>query len=374
MHRWKLLAIAVLAAIAAVPSAQAHNGGGKHDGGDKEWTVVASGLDNPRSIDIAKNGDMWIAESGRGGDGPCVESEGDPMGPQSCFGLTGAFTLVRDGVQKQVVTGLPSFATEGTGDDAEGPTDIVSDGRRLIGLIGGGHSPLARSEDPRAALFGWVVKVNPWKGTVWPFADIVQNEEDTNPDLGDVDSNAFDLALRHGGYLVADAGGNAVLGIKHRKHISTVAVFPDVDTAAPDGSIVPMQAVPTSIALRRGDKNIYVGQLTGFPFPPGGASVFRVAPDGTVDAFATGFTNIVEIAWGGNGSLYVLEISALGLLSGKPEGALIRVWPNGKQTPIETKEPLIAPTALGIAKDGTVYVANYGTTAGAGTIVSLGKV
>jgi hypothetical protein len=68
-----------------------------------------------------------------------------------------------------------------------------------------------------------------------------------------------------------------------------------------------MQAVPTSVAVRPKDKNIYVGQLTGYPFPVGGANVYRIKPDGTTDVYASGFTNIVDIAWAPNGSLYGLR-------------------------------------------------------------------
>ena len=272
-----------------MPSAQAHKGDGHG------WKVVASGLDNPRGIDIAKNGDIWIAEAGKGGAGPCVASPEDPEAPPVCFGLSGAFTVVHKGWQKRVVTGLPSFATQGTGDDAEGPVDIVVNGKRVTGLIGGGHTPEQRAslgED--GALFGWVVKIDPWKGSVWPFADIVQYEADNNPDGGEVDSNANGIAVRHGGYVVADAGGNSVLGVSHKKAISTLAVFPDTMVDAPPflglpaGTQIPMQAVPTTVAVRPKDPNVYVGQLTGFPFPPGAASVWAIAPDGIEDRVRLG--------------------------------------------------------------------------------------
>ena len=88
---------------------------------------------------------------------------------------------------------------------------------------------------------------------------------------------------------------------------------------------------------------------------------------------ATGFTNIVDIAWGKKGSLYVLEITSNGLLSNDPTGALIRVWPNGKQTTVGSTG-LVTPTGVAIAHDGTVYVTNYGTSAGKGTVLNLGKV
>ncbi len=373
MQARKLLALAVIAAVVAVPSAQANKGDGNG------WKIVASGLDNPRGIDIAKNGDIWIAESGKGGAGPCVASPEDPESPPVCFGLSGAFTVVHKGWQKRVVTGLPSFATQGTGDDAEGPVDVVLNGKRATGLIGGGHTPDARTAlGDDGALFGHVVKIDPWKGTVWPFADISQYEADNNPDGGEVDSNANGLAVRKGGYVVADAGGNSVLGI-HKKTISTLGVFPDVMVDAPPflqlppGTKIPMQAVPTTVAVRAKDPNVYVGQLTGFPFPPGAASVWAIAPDGTKTVYASGFTNIIDIAWGPKGSLYVLEISANGILSGDPTGRLVRVWPNGKQT-VVASTGLSAPAGVAIAKDGSVYVTNYGTSAGKGTVVNIGKV
>ena len=92
-----------------------------------------------------------------------------------------------------------------------------------------------------------------------------------------------------------------------------------------------MQAVPTSVAVRRGDPNIYVGQLTGFPFVPGAANVWRIKPDGTTDVYASGFTNITDIAWGPQGSLYVLEIAQTALPPTTRTGAVVEVWPNGKR-------------------------------------------
>jgi hypothetical protein len=54
----------------------------------------------------------------------------------------------------------------------------------------------------------------------------------------------------------------------------------------------PMQAVPTGMAIGP-DNQLYIGQLTGFPFPVGGANVYRF--NGTnLEEFATGFTNIIE--------------------------------------------------------------------------------
>lgn len=378
MRRRTLLAFAAIAAIAAVPSAQAHSG---TSGG---WKVVASGLDNPRGLAVAKNGDIWVAEAGKGGAGPCQPGE-EEGSPASCFGASGAFTLVHNGVQKRIVTGLPSFGDEGTGDNAVGASDIIVNGKHVEGLVGGGggaaeRADLAKAAGPAALLGDTMFKIDPWTGKLTPFADFAAYETANNPDKGDIDSDSYGLAEVHGGFVVADAAGNDVLGVNFKKKISTLAVFPDTLVPAPPfiqppppGGMIPMQAVPTTVAVRPKDPNIYVGQLTGFPFPPGAANVWAIKPDGSTFVYASGFTNIVDIAWGPKGSLYVLEITSAGLLVGDPTGALIRVWPNGKQTTVASTG-LVTPTGVAIAHDGTVYVTNYGTSAGLGTVLNLGKV
>jgi hypothetical protein len=372
MHARRLLAVAVIATIVAVPAAQAHSGTGN------DWITVASGLDNPRGIALGSHGDLWISEAGKGGTAPCFPGE---EGGASCFGNTGAFTLVHHGVQKRVVEGLPSIADEGTGDAATGAHDIIVSGNHVTGLIGSGGNPEQRGSVPEAALFGWVVKVNPWKGTVTPFADVLQYEADHDPDgTGIIDSDGYGLTKTHGGFIVADAAGNDVLGVSYHKQISTLAVFPITEALAPPflglppGSKIPMEAVPTSTAVRPHDPNIYVGQLTGFPFPVGAASVFRIKPDGTTDVYATGFTNITDIAWGKHGALYVVEIAQNGLLDETDQtGAIVKVWPNGKQETVASTG-LTNPTAIAIAKDGTVYVTNHGASAGIGEVLNIGKV
>lgn len=48
--------------------------------------VVASGLDNPHGLAFGPEGVLYVAQAGRGGDGPCVVA-GD--GRTVCLGLTG---------------------------------------------------------------------------------------------------------------------------------------------------------------------------------------------------------------------------------------------------------------------------------------------
>jgi len=55
----KLPVLALAGALALAAPAAAH-----------DVRVVAEGLDNPRGMDFAPNGDLYVAESGRGGAGP----------------------------------------------------------------------------------------------------------------------------------------------------------------------------------------------------------------------------------------------------------------------------------------------------------------
>jgi hypothetical protein len=138
---------------------------------------------------------------------------------------------------------------------------------------------------------------------------------------------------------VTDAGGNDLLKVDHKGRIKVVAVSPTRTVAAPPFPDLPpeidTQAVPTSV-VKGPDGAYYVGQLTGLPFPPGGANVFRVVPGHAPKVYAGGFTNIIDIAFDKRGRLYVLEIATGGLLN-TPEGELpagrpVRVNSDGSRT------------------------------------------
>ena len=71
-----------------------------------------------------------------------------------------------------------------------------------------------------------------------------------------------------------DAGGNSLLKVGKRGKVSTTAIFPNTNVPFGGGEFS-MDAVPTA-AAKGPDGAIYVSQLTGFPFPKGGASIWRV--------------------------------------------------------------------------------------------------
>ena len=142
------------------------------------------------------------------------------------------------------------------------------------------REPTLVSEEPISRLYGTLLELGR-HGRISRVADIWKFEDRNNPDeeLGNshVDSNPVDVWAGRHGFLVADAGGNTVLRVGHRG-IRVVNVFPN--QTQPDPSAGPTcRCRPSRPASCSGpDGAIYVSQLTGFPFPIGGARIFRDRP------------------------------------------------------------------------------------------------
>jgi hypothetical protein len=358
--------------------------------------VIGSGLDNPRHIAVSPTGDIFVAESGRGApaaeSGSCFNSAEGP----ACTGASGAVTRISSKgkgkklKQKRVVTGLASFAPE-DGSRAIGPHGIFATGNSVFITNGGptepqrGNPPVTVlrdptlvAEEPVSKRFGTLLRLGK-KNKVRKVADIWRFEHHENPDeeIGNpaVDSNAVDVLPHKGRLIVADAGGNSLLRVKKNGKISTLALFPNVPTDA-FGETIPMQAVPTGV-VKGPDGALYMSQLTGFPFPFGGASVFRVDPKtGDYEPYATGFTNIIDLDFGRDGTLYVLEIDSDSLLPpvGPSDDGGLWTVPAGGGMPAKVAMDagtLINPGGIDVDKKGTLFVSNKSTQAGTGEVLRI---
>ena len=331
--------------------------------------VVASGLDNPRGLAVSNTSSIYVAEAGRGGDGVCVPS---PEG-EACIGDSGAITKVWKGGHKRITTGLPSVA--GADGSASGPHDVaLKPGGGLYAIVGlGGNLETRAAFGALGAGLGHLYSIS-YSGKARPIADLVAYEAANNPDGGEVDSNPYSVTTRWGKPVAADAGGNDLIKVSHRG-LSTVAVFPDRLVPAPPGipdlpPELPMQAVPTSV-VQGPDGALYVGQLTGFPFPSGAANVYRVVPGRAPRVVASGFTNIIDIAFDRRGNLYVLEIATNGLLSEDPTGALWRVSRRSGERKLVVSDGLVAPGGVAISRSGNIFISNKSVSAGEGEVVRL---
>ena len=129
-----------------------------------------------------------------------------------------------------------------------------------------------------------------------------------------------------------------------------------------------MDAVPTSVAVGP-DGHLYVGELTGYPFPVGEARIYRIVPGETPEIYADGFTNVIDLMFDHDGSLLVLEFAKNSWVC-DPTGALIRLRLDGSRETL-ISEGLVMPTAVAMGKDHALYISNYAAAGGEGQVIRV---
>lgn len=291
---------------------------------------------------------------------------------------------------------------KGTGSvvmELPGVADIAAIGRgAMFAITSGGEGDTA----------GRLFRLS--RGGKQEIANLMAFEAEFNPDGGEIDSNPFDVAALTGGKaLVADAGGNDLLIVDQNGTVDWVATLPDelvstenaknlvgCPTDIPDlafvcdlPDMIPTQAVATSVAVGP-DGAYYVSELKGFPGPLGEARVWRIEP-GTLHAECgsspacsvalDGFTSIVDIAFGPDGTLYVVEFDEasaiaveLGVFFGLPielQGGTVNACDLSTGSCSEAASGLTLPIAVAVDRDGTVYAAIGALIPGAAQVIAL---
>ncbi len=276
---------------------------------------------------------------------------------------------MRDGHQSRVLSGLPSLAGE-DGGGASGPADVVVTGQNKYTVtMGLGNDPAVRADlGPAGKYFGTLVSGAFPNAGPRIAADIGAFETTVDPDEQGPDTNPTGLLQSGGGHVLTDSGGNALLRVQGG-HVSTIATFDTPGLAAvpfPPFQI-PVDAVPTGVVVGP-DGAYYVSELTGFPFVPGFSRIHRVVPGQAPTIYATGLTNVTDLAWH-DGDLYAVQIADAGLASGGPPiGSLVRVNPGAPATTVAGG--LFAP--YGIAINGhDAYVTTCAVCAGGGEVIKV---
>jgi hypothetical protein len=342
LEKWReaasgLALVTVGVLIAGNPSAAGLGGG--------DATPVLTGLNGPRGLAVGPAGRLVFAEM----DGSFSEliTRGSRAGTVAHLGSVPAGFIA------------PALAMSG-----RGQTYVLTPG----GPPGTGA----------ATLYRWTPG-----GSARVVADIAAYQE-TDPDpfnLADPpeESNPFGVALlADGSVLVSDAAANDLLRVYPDGTIVTVArlkprVVP-IPAEIGGGGPIPSEAVATSVTVGA-DGYYYVGELRGFPATPGTSQVWRIAPDsvdavcdpeapaiGACQRYADGFTSIVALGAGPDGSIYVVELVKQSWLQWEaglvdpPIGGLFRIPPGGGAATELAADQLILPAGVAVAKDGTVHV------------------
>jgi hypothetical protein len=318
-------------------------------------SVIMSGLDNPRGLALGPEGALYVVEAGRGGSGPCFVLRGSLV----CYGPSGALTRLWRGTQERVVLGLPSYISPTL--EVTGAHDVSFQGRggAFISVGFGGDPALRAGFGSVGSLFGTLIHATPG-GTWRVVADVSAHESATNPAGGPIDSNPYGVLALPGARLVTDAGANALLRIDAAGAISTVAVFPSRPVRNTD-------SVPTAI-VEGPDGAFYVSELTGAPFAAGAARIYRVEPGSPPQVYLQGFKTVIDLDFGPDGSLYVLQHATGPVFFGGP-GEIIRVAPDGSRTTV--LGGLNRPTSLLVGPDGALFVTNFGIAIGTGEVLRL---
>lgn len=331
-------------------------------------------MNNPRKLFVGSDHSLYVVEAGRGGRDRCIGTGAD----RTCIGLSGSIARIANGGVDRVVTGLWSGATA-DGRRAEGPADVVVRSGTFDVLLQNGAIDRRGFNDlgPDGATAGDLVSTPPGKAAPAVVVNFAAFEAANDPDRGrgpgakfgnpSIDSDPYAFTRYRGGYAVVDAAGNDLLFVSRNGKVSVLAVFPtqtlklprsvgkQIGAPATMRSIV-VQSVPSSVVAGP-DGALYVGELTGVPFAPGSARVWRVVPGGQPSLYAAGFTTISDLAFDGR-DLLVLELTTQGLLNGRSAGALIRVTPARRKS-VVARAGLLYPT--GIAVDGrAIYMSNNG--------------
>lgn len=367
-------------------------------------TVVMDQLNNPRGLAIGADGGVYVTEAGTGAVGT-----GNPTPPSvlalnnetEFYGATSSVSRLLGGTQSRILSNLPSLAAA-DGSGATGLQDIVFNGSGVAyGVIGSPGGPAQRTALNESAngpgatsgpadLFGRLVRLNFDVSSVDFLADFVVAEGLLNPDQGnpvtDINSNPYALIPLAGGeFGVIDAGANTFWNVgSDLATITPLAVLPAQPNplfGTPGGGGPFYQPVPTSVAVGPGG-SYFISQLSGYPFKQGGANIYSVPSGGGAPTVAfSGFTTIIDLAFGPDGQLYVLQLTENGLgpeSGGNPgPGQLLRVDPNsGTKTLLDVTIPgppggLLFSTGMVFGGDGSLYVSNLGVSPGGGQVLRL---
>jgi hypothetical protein len=341
----RLLALAAAVLLGTAAPAAAHT----------PWSVVASGLENPRGLTFGPDGALYVAEGGLGGSASTVGvcTQVPAAGPYT-GGFGARISRIDRHGRTTVVDGLPTSQTNPmAGNFVSGVADVAFLGGRLYGMEGGAgcsHGLLGTHNSLfRVGKKGGTHEVADLSTYLidHPVADDRYEEDDFEPD-----GTWYSMALLAGSFYATEPNHQVVERITRGGHITRV-----LDLSA-ESIRVGEWIGPTSIVAHDGD--LWFGSLSPFLIQPGAARIYRLRPWGGLSLVATGLSAVLGIAWH-DGVLYALESMTVAngpVTDQTGAGKVVRVNPNGSLT--TAVDGLSYPAAMTFGPDGDLYISNLG--------------
>ncbi|QPC82623.1 ScyD/ScyE family protein [Phototrophicus methaneseepsis] len=300
--------------------------------------VFADGLANPRNMSFDSEGNLYVAEAGVAGT-QLTDAE-------VAYGATGQITRIApDGTKDVLVHGLISYRDG----NPLGPAavQIIDD---TIWML------LNETSDFSIPFTHALVGLDRNTLRVKTFVDLLTLELTDDPDGNpNEQSNPTDFAIAPDGtFVIANAGCNCLMQWTPEDGVSVLNAW-DFDTDNP---------VPTTVEFGP-DGDLYVGFLTGFPFPEGGSRIERWSEGELVETY-DGLTAITSLIVPEEGTIYAVQLGVFD--QGWGPGRVIMIDENGI-TPI--LEDLTNPYGIIQGPDGTIFVSTNTFGAADGQILMI---
>lgn len=322
-----LMMTLALAMVLALPTVA-------QDAGD----VFTDGLPNPRNMSFDSDGNLYVAEAGVAG--AQMTAAEDPYGASASVSV-----IAPDGTRNVVVAGLISYR-EG---NPLGAHDIIVTDESYWILLG-------ETSDFRIPFTHALVELDRDTGRVKTFVDLLSLELEQDPDNNpNEQSNPVDMAIAPDGSItIANAGCNCLMSWSAEAGLSVLAAW-DFESDNP---------VPTSVAYGP-DGDLYVGFLTGFPFPQGGSRIERWSDGELVETYE-GLTAVTSLLVTDDGTIYAVELGVFD--QGWNPGRVVMIQ-DGNVVPV--LEDLTQPYGIAQGTDGTLYVSTNTFGAADGQIITI---